>query len=219
MIKKLLTFIKHDFISQMFSLTLMFSVIYSYFLLDDMSILTKVLGAFALILGGYSAYKRYTSNVTVRYELIILIPIAVFTLCLFLGVLHKYNELNSIHALFTYASLSGLIDLGLGAFLLYGSFMALLGFSCILASKENFEIPSSNIEVLTGNKPDFIHYRITKSSKTLMTLKDFTFCAQGLVRNEKVVGYHELYNYMKEQDMRFNALTDDDFLVINMVKI
>lgn len=214
-----MTFIKHDFVSQVFSLTLILAIIYFYFLFNDTSLLTKLLILASLIFGGYSTYQRYVSRVTVRYEFILLIPIAVFIMCSAFGVLHKYNELKSIHDAVTYDSLSRLIDLGVGAAFIYGIFMTLLGFSCVSASKENFKTPSSNIEVLTGHKPDFIHYRITRSTKTLMTLKDWTFCYQGLVRNESVVGYHDLYNYLKEQNMRFNALTDDDFLIMNMVKI
>jgi hypothetical protein len=219
MLKKLFTFIKHDFSSQVFSISLILAVIYSYFLFDDMSILTISLIVAAFILAGFSTYLLFTSKVTIQRELVLFLPLSVFVMCLFFGVLNKYNEVDSFNELMTYTSLSRLIDFGIGATLVYSSFIALMGLSCANAAPNSFNIQAGNIETLTGKQHDFIHYRITKSYSSILTLNNSIFGKNGLIVNGSVIGYNELYNYLKDQNMRFNALTDDDFLVMNMVKI
>ena len=219
MLKKLVTFIKHDFASQVFSINLILAVIYFYFLFDYLSILTLSLIVFAFIFAGFAAYMLFTSKVTIQREFVLFLPLSIFGMCLFFGVLNKYNEVNSLNELMTYTSLSRLIDFGMGAALVYNSFIALMGLSCSNAAPYSFNIQASNIESLTGIKHDFIHYRITKSYSSILTLNNSIFCKNGLMFNGSVIGYNELYNYLKDQNMRFNALTDDDFLVINMFKI
>lgn len=219
MIKKLLTFIKHDFASQVFSINLVIAVIYFYFLFDDMSILTVSLIVVAFIFAFFSAYMLFTSKVTIQRELVLFLPLGVFVMCLFFGVLNKYNEVNSLNELMTYTSLSRLIDFCMGAALVYSSFLALMGLSCSNAAPYSFNIQVGNIETLTGAHPDFIHYRITKSYSSILTLNTSIFCKNGLIVNGSVISYNELYNYLKDQDMRFNSLTDDDFLIMDMVKI
>lgn len=219
MIKNLLTFIKHDFVSQVFFLNVTLTLIYACSLFDEVSNLTISLCVLGLLFAGFSSHMLYKSKVTVRYELVLILPLSIFVVCLFFGVLQKYNQFNSFSELMTYSSLERLIDFGMGAMLFYGSFLALMGLSCSNAANDSFETPSSNIKIITGQNPDFIHYGITRHKETFMTLKNFTFCAQGLIRNERVFGFHELFHYLKDQNMRFTSLTDDDFLIMNMVKI
>jgi hypothetical protein len=219
MIKKLLTFIKHDFASQVFSINLVIAVIYFYFLFDDMSILTVSLIVGAFIFAFFSAYMLFTSKVTIHRELVLFLPLGVFVMCLFFGVLNKYNEVNSLNELMTYTSLSRLIDFGMGAALVYSSFLALMGLSCSNAAPYSFNIQFENIKILTGEQHDFIHYRITRRYSSILTLNNSIFCQKGLIVNGSVIGYNGLYNYLKDNNMRFNALTDDDFIIIAMVNI
>lgn len=219
MINNLLTFIKHDFVSQVFLFNLLLIFVYAYFSFSDTSNLTRVLIVSVVIFSAGSSYILFSSKVTVRFELVLAIPLSIFLMCLFFGFLNKYNEVGSLNELFTYKSMERLIDFGIGAALFYGSFLAFMGLSCSNAANDSFETPSSNIKIITGQNPDFIHYGITRHKETFMTLKNFTFCAQGLIRNERVFGFQELFNYLKDQNMRFTSLTDDDFLIMNMVKI
>jgi len=218
-LKKLLTFIKHDFVSQVFLFNLLLIVVYAYFSFSDTSSLTRALIVLAVIFSAGSSYFLFSSKVTVRFELVLALPLSIFVMCLFFGVLNKYNEVASLNELFTYHSMERLIDFSIGAALFYGSFLALMGLSCANAAPNSFTIQAGNIETLTGKQYDFIHYRITKSYSSILTLNNSIFGKNGLIVNGSVIGYHDLYNYLKEQNMRFNALTDDDFLVMNMVKI
>lgn len=173
----------------------------------------------AFVITGSSVYKLFKSRVTVRYELMLLLPLFIFATCLTFGLIHKYNEVGSLEQLMTYTSLSRLIDFAIGASLFYGTFLGVMGFSCSYSAREHFKVPTSNIQTLTGNSPDFVHYGITRYNKTFLTLNSFFFNSVGLIRNNSVVGYHVLYNYMKDQNIGFSALSDDDFLLMDMVKI
>lgn len=217
--KTLINFLKNDFVTQVFSLNVLIVVFYVSFLFNEISVLTQAFMLLAFVIAGSSVYKLFKSRVTVRYELMLLLPLFIFATCLTFGLIHKYNEVGSLEQLMTYTSLSRLIDFAVGAGLVYGSFLGILGFSCAYSAKEHFEVSASNIQTLTGNKPDFVHYGITRYNKTFLILNSFVFDGSGLIRNNSVVGYHELYNYMKVQNIGFTSLRDDDFLLMDMVKI
>lgn len=217
--KTLINFLKNDFVTQVFSLNILIAFFYVFFLFDEMTVLTQALMVVAFSVTGYSIYKLFKSRVTVRYELMLLLPLFIFATCLTFGLIHKYNEVGSLEQLMTYTSLSRLIDFAIGAGLIYGSFLGVMGFSCMYSAKEHFKVSASNIQTLTGNRPDFVHYGITRYNKTFLTLNNFVFDGVGLIRNNSVVGYHDLYNYMKEQNIGFTSLRDDDFLLMNMIKI
>lgn len=217
--KNLINFLKNDFVTQVFSLNVLIAVFYVSFLFNEISALTQAFIFLAFIVAGSSVYKLFKSRVTVRYELMLLLPLFIFATCLTFGLIHKYNEVGSLSQLMTYSSLSRLIDFAVGAGLVYGSFLGIMGFSCSYSAKEHFKVSTSNIQTLTGHKPDFVHYGITRYNKTFLTLNSFVFNGAGLIRDNSVVGYHVLYNYMKDQNIAFSALSDDDFLLMDMVKI
>lgn len=219
MIKNLLTFIKHDFVSQVFLLNITLTLIYACSLFDEVSNLTTSLCVLGLIFSGFSSNKLYKSKVTVRYELMLLLPLFIFAVCLTFGLIHKYNEVGSLSQLMTYTSLSRLIDFAFCVALVYGVFLGIMGFSCSFSVKEHFNEAASNIRILTGNNPEFVHYGITRYNKTFFTSKSFVFDGDGLIRQKSVISYQSLYNYIKAQNIHFNALKDDDFLLIEMVQI
>lgn len=217
--KTLINFLKNDFVTQVFSLNVLIVVFYVSFLFNEISALTQAFMLLAFVITGSSVYKLFKSRVTVRYELMLLLPLFIFATCLTFGLIHKYNEVGSLEQLMTYTSLSRLIDFAIGASFVYGTFLGVMGFSCSYSAREHFKVPTSNIQTLTGNSPDFVHYGITRYNKTFLTLNSFVFNSVGLIRNNSVVGYHVLYNYMKDQNIGFSALSDDDFLLMDMVKI
>lgn len=214
-----MNFLKNDYVTQVFSLNILIAIFYVSFLFNEISALTQAFMLLTFIISGASVYKLFKSRVTVRYELMLLLPLFIFATCLTFGLIHKYNEVGSLGQLMTYTSLSRLIDFAIGASLVYGTFLGVMGFSCSYSAREHFKVPTSNIQTLTGNSPDFVHYGITRYNKTFLTLNSFVFNSVGLIRNNSVVGYHVLYNYMKDQNIGFSALSDDDFLLMDMVKI
>ena len=217
--KTLINFLKNDFVTQVFSLNVLLAVFYVSFLFNEISLLTLALISLAFGVTGYSVYRLFKSRVTVRYEFMLLLPLFIFATCLTFGLIHKYNEVELFSQLMTYTSLSRLIDFTVGACLVYGIFLGLLGFSCSFSVKEHFNEAASNIRILTGNHPEFVHYGITRYNKTFFTLKSFVFDGDGLIRHKSVISYQSLYNYIKAQNIHFNALKDDDFLLIEMVHI
>lgn len=217
--KTLINFLKNDFVTQVFSLNVLIAFFYVSFLFNEISALTQAFMLLAFIIAGASVYKLFKSRVTVRYELMLLLPLFIFATCLTFGLVHKYNEVESFNQLMTYTSLSRLIDFAVGASFVYGSFLGILGFSCSFSVKEHFNEAASNIRILTGNHPEFVHYGITRYNKTFFTSKSFVFDGNGLIRHKSVISYQSLYNYIKAQNIHFNALKDDDFLLIEMVQI
>lgn len=217
--KNILRFIRYDFVSQVFLVNLLIGGAYVFFALPHLSIISKLLLSIAFIFCSLSVAQLYIFKATVRYELILFVPLIIFLLVIGFGIANKYNELGSIEALMNYEALERIIDFAVFTSMCYGVFMSILGFSIITAVHEDFTIAADNIKVVTGGRPDLIHYRMLNRHETILKFNNFKFCRAGLIFNGTVISYNQLYNYMTEQKIPFKALEADDFLIMHMLKI
>lgn len=80
------------------------------------------------------------------------------------------------------------------------------------------EVPLHNILIITGKKPDLIMKR-KYSHDALYQVDGAIFSYYGYVTDDKVIGYHSLYNYLKDQGKKFKEITDDDLNLIDMISI
>lgn len=73
-----------------------------------------------------------------------------------------------------------------------------------------------DIEQLTNKKLDFY---IIKKKKLDINYKidNYTFCNYGLIKNNHIISYNEIFNYLNQFNIRLDQLKEEDFEIINLM--
>lgn len=218
MIAKLIGFLKNDFMSKVMLSCNFVGIYYLIATFNESFMISKILIVLALAFNTLAVIQLYLTKAAIKYEHILLYPIILFTSLIVVVSLLSYNKATSIQD-FVDSYLYNILDVLVAVILIYSSLIATVSFSVAVAVSTQFVQPIKNIEIITGNRPDLVQYQVMKRHLSVLRLNDFKFCTDGFIFKDTIISYQSIYNYMLDQQVKFDNLTNEDFTIMHMIKI
>lgn len=218
MIAKLIGFLKNDFMSKVMLSCNFVGIYYLIATFNESFMISKILIVLALAFNTLAVIQLYLTKAAIKYEHILLYPIILFTSLIVVVSLLSYNKATSIQD-FVDSYLYNILDVLVAVILIYSSVIATISFSVAVAVSTQFVQPIKNIEIITGDRPDVVQYQVMKRHLSVLRLNDFKFCTDGLIFKDTIISYQSIYNYMLDQQIKFDNLTNEDFIIMHMIKI
>jgi len=218
MIAKLIGFLKNDFMSKVMLSCNFVGIYYLIATFNESFMITKILIVLALAFNTLAVIQLYLTKAAIKYEHILLYPIIFFISLIVVVSLFSYNKSTSTQD-FVDSYLYNILDAFVAVILIYSSLIATVSFSVAVAVSTQFVQPIKNIEIITGNRPDLVQYQVMKRHLSVLRLNDFKFCTDGFIFKDTIISYQSIYNYMLDQQVKFDNLTNEDFTIMHMIKI
>lgn len=218
MFSKPLDFLKNDFMSKVMLPCNLVGIYYFVATFNESFMISKILIVLSLLFNALAVMQLYINKAAIKYEHILVYPIIVLGSLIVAVSLLSYSKSTSTQD-FVDSYLYNILDVSVAVILLYASVIAIVSFSVAVAAATQFVQPIKNIEIITGSRPDWVQYQVMKSHLSVLKLNHFKFCTNGFIFKDTVISYQAIYNYMLDQQVDFDSLTNDDFTIMHMIKI